>query len=101
MAANLGHKVIFYPKFHCELNLIEPYWCKAKWYTRKHCDYSLEGLCQTVPEALASVEQKTSQNGKACMLSYAKINHIESLVLINTYKGGATLLKGPLNMPSL
>ena len=28
-----GHKVIFYPKFHCELNPIEPYWCKAKWYT--------------------------------------------------------------------
>ena len=54
-----GHKVIFYPKFHCELNPIEPYWCKAKWYTRENCDYSLEGLRQTVPEALASVEQKT------------------------------------------
>ena len=51
-----GHKVIFYPKFHCELNPIEPYWCRAKWYTREH---SLEGLRQTVPQALASVEQKT------------------------------------------
>ena len=42
-----GHKVIFYPKFHCELNPIEPYWCKAKWYTREYCDYSLEGLRQS------------------------------------------------------
>ena len=32
---------------------------QAKWYTREHCDCSLEGLRQTVPEALASVEQKT------------------------------------------
>ena len=54
-----GHKVIFYPKFHCELNSIEPYWCEAEWYTREHWDYSLEGLRQTVPEALASVEQMT------------------------------------------
>ena len=54
-----GHKVIFYPKFHCELNPMEPYWCKAKWYTREYSDYSLEGFRQTVPEALASVKQKT------------------------------------------
>ena len=54
-----GQPVIFYPKFHCELNPIEPYWCKAKRHTREHCDYSLEGLRQTVPKALALVEQKT------------------------------------------
>ena len=59
MTANLGHKVIFYPKFHCELYPIEPYWCKAKWSTGEQCDYSLEKLRQTVFEALASVEQKT------------------------------------------
>ena len=54
-----SHKVIFYPKFHCELNPIEQCWCQAKWYTQEHCDYSLEVLHQTVPKALASVEQKT------------------------------------------
>jgi hypothetical protein len=53
------HKVIFYPKFHCELNPIESYWCKAKWYAREYCDYSLEGLRRTVPKALASVDKKS------------------------------------------
>ena len=31
--------------------------CKAKWYTREHCDYSLEVLRRAVPEALAAVGQ--------------------------------------------
>ena len=25
-----GHRVIFYPKFHCELNYIEHYWAVLK-----------------------------------------------------------------------
>src|SRR4051794_9141868 len=34
----LGHKVIFYPKFHRELNYIEQYWGEAKRYTCENCD---------------------------------------------------------------
>jgi hypothetical protein len=41
------------------LNPIESYWCQAKWYTREHCDYTLEGLRKTVPLALAAVERKS------------------------------------------
>ncbi|RPA78671.1 hypothetical protein BJ508DRAFT_349096 [Ascobolus immersus RN42] len=51
----VGHEVIFYPKFHCELNFIERFWCAAKYYARENCKYSLEGLRETIPLALASV----------------------------------------------
>lgn len=50
-----GHLVLFYPKFHCELNWIEYYWGEAKRYTRANCTYSLAGLKEVLPIALESV----------------------------------------------
>jgi hypothetical protein len=50
-----NHEVIFYPKFHCELNFIERYWCAAKYYARENCSYSLKGLRTVLPLALDSV----------------------------------------------
>ena len=54
-----GHEVIFYPKFHCELNYIEYYWAALKRYTRENCKYSFLELEQTVLEAMDSVSLKT------------------------------------------
>ena len=50
--------IIFYPKFHYELNYIEMYWGATKRYARMHCNYSWKGLQQVVPKALDSVSLK-------------------------------------------
>jgi len=50
-----GHKIIFYPKYHCELNYIESFWGATKQYARKNCNYSFKELERTVPLALNSV----------------------------------------------
>jgi hypothetical protein len=38
VANQYGVKIIWAPKFHCELNPIEGFWCDLKWYVRKYND---------------------------------------------------------------
>ena len=54
---NKGHRVMFVPKFHCEINPIECVWCHAKQYTRAHCDYSFQGLKAIINEFRLSISQ--------------------------------------------
>jgi IS5 family transposase len=69
-----GHEVIFYPKFHCELNYIEYYWAALKRYTRDNCKYTFSELENTVLEAMGSVDLKTIRRfairSKRWMLAY-------------------------------
>lgn len=53
------HRVHFFPSFHCELNWIECYWGAAKRYTRDNCEYTIDGLRQTLPAALSSIPNST------------------------------------------
>ncbi|CAM9185872.1 unnamed protein product [Choristocarpus tenellus] len=37
------------PKYHCELNLIEMVWGRAKHHVQAHCDYTLSGMRANIP----------------------------------------------------
>lgn len=50
-----GHYVIYYPKYHCELNFIERVWGYMKAKLRKECDYSFAGLKGRLPHVINSV----------------------------------------------
>lgn len=54
-----GHEVIFYPKFHCELNYIEYFWAEVKRYTRENCNYSFKELEETIRKGLDFPSLKT------------------------------------------
>ena len=47
-----GHEIIFYPKFHCELNYIENIWAFVKSYLRRTCTYSFPDLQAKIPDVL-------------------------------------------------
>ena len=51
----LGHRVLFLPKFHPELNPIERVWGKAKVYAKDKCDYTFNGLRNVIIPAFNSV----------------------------------------------
>ena len=71
-----GHEVIFYPKFHCELNYIEFYWAALKRYTRYNCKYSFPELESTVREGIGDIRHESYSTVYAATLC----NH-PSLVL--------------------
>jgi hypothetical protein len=69
-----GHEVIFYPKFHCELNYIEYYWAALKKYTCDNCKYTFPELEKTVLVAMDLVSlitiRRFAERSKRWMMAY-------------------------------
>ncbi len=55
----IGHKVMYYSKFHYELNHIEHFWCDGERWTRRYYKYTIDGLRKEVPKALSLVTSST------------------------------------------
>jgi len=50
--------VLFYPKFHCEINFIEYLWGAAKRYTRNNCGSNIKASRKLIPKALDFVSEQ-------------------------------------------
>ncbi|CAF3381807.1 unnamed protein product [Rotaria socialis] len=51
LGAKYGVKIIFAPKFHCETNPIEGFWCHSKQFIRKNTDQTFQALVSLMEEA--------------------------------------------------
>ena len=52
---NREHSIIFYLKYHCELNFIERIWGYIKARGRQSCDYNFEALKTKIPEIIQTI----------------------------------------------
>ncbi|CAF4073349.1 unnamed protein product [Rotaria magnacalcarata] len=51
LGVKYGVKIIFAPKFHCETNPIEGFWCHSKQFIRKNTDQTFQALVSLMEEA--------------------------------------------------
>jgi len=92
----VGHRCLFLPKFHCELNWIERYWGCAKKYARRHCGYSLTALRTCVPIALSQTldevpeELRSRPDLPACPLFKQRRHARISWQYASEYRKGAS-----------
>ena len=76
---SLGHDCIFLPKYHPELNFIERYWSRVKWYARQKCDQTNAGLRTATDEALSE---------KACDLALIRRYSRTAWRWVDAYRKG-------------
>lgn len=73
-----GHKIDFYPKYHCELNFIEKMWSAAKYQLRGLCDYSFKSLQDNVPKVLKEMKvsffAKSARSCSRYTLAYGQVD---------------------------
>ena len=62
LATKYRVKIIFNPKYHCELNSIEGLWCSLKRFIRQKTDQSFPTMLRLIPESREYFFQKKLQN---------------------------------------
>jgi hypothetical protein len=58
MGAKYGVRIVFAPKFHCETNPIEGFWCHSKQFIRKNTDQTFQALVSLMPKAKQNFIEK-------------------------------------------
>ena len=62
LADKYGIKIVFCPKYHCELNPIEGLWCDQKQYIRKNTDQSFVTLKKLIKQSRNEFKKKKLVN---------------------------------------
>ena len=58
LARKYQAKIVFCPKFHCELNAIEGLWRDMKWYVRAKSDQTFPTMLRLIPQSRENFEQR-------------------------------------------
>lgn len=58
LASTYGHKILFCPKFHCELNPVEGVFCDLKRFVRKHNDQDFRKFNSLIQQAFEKYSSK-------------------------------------------
>ena len=53
-----GVKIIFCPRYHCELNVCEGLWCSMKLFVRRHTDQTYSKMLQLITESRKNFHDK-------------------------------------------
>ena len=77
LARKYNIKVIFAPKFHCELNAIEGLWCYMKQHVRKNSDQTYSTMMRLIPKsremfAETGIQMKLFRRFWQCLDAYKK-----------------------------
>ena len=51
LASKYNVKIIYCPKYHCELNAIEGLWCNQKVFVRSRTDQSFEKMIKLIADS--------------------------------------------------
>lgn len=75
IAKKYGHKIVFLPKFHCELNPIEGIWCYLKQYIRARTNQKFPRMIDLLIESRdkflhSELSKKLIRRFWRCLVAY-------------------------------